>query len=566
MNKKYIVPRFQREYSWTQDEISEIWKDIISNIRFKNNIIVNEEYFIGSLVLVGEDKSTEFQIVDGQQRLTTLTILLSALVETFKEIEKEDLAQGLYTLIEGKTVLNKPFFKLENEHPKPFLQKVIQNFEKVKIAPETQEEVLLNNAYDFFVKRFQKQNLIKDFSEYTNLDSILIDETIYTNFLEAIRDQILQLKTIYITVSNEDDAYTIFETLNARGMNLTTVDLVKNEIFKALRSQHPNDDAKDNWKKIRTNLSLREEKVNIDTYFRHFWLSKYEFTTEDKIYKSFKKLVKQNKIQMDQFLEDLIYESDNYKKVTDPLLTDWKQQEEREIFNSLMALNVFRVTQVRTLLIALLTQRNKNEITLTDLKRVLKIVENFHFIFSAVCSSRASGLESKYSKYARRFRECKNNRDTRKVILDLNVDLKEKLPAQNTFVENFGNLYFTNDETKHKRLIQYIFKTLESSLRKTDELEIANITLEHIIPQSTVMLSGAVGKIGNLLPLAGSINNLVDRKDFKTKMVLFEKSELRVVKEFIKENSTKDNWTEEDILQRTEKMAIMAYNNIWRAD
>jgi len=176
----------------------------------------------------------------------------------------------------------------------------------------------------FFIKRLQKSNILKDFAEYTNLDITSLDDSIYINLLEAVRDQILQLKTIYITVSNEDDAYTIFETLNARGMNLTTVDLIKNEIFKALKSQHPNDDAKDDWKKIRMNLTAREEKVNIDTYFRHFWLSKYEFTTEEKIYKSFKNKVKQNRIQMSQFLNDLINESENYKKVTEPLLSDWK--------------------------------------------------------------------------------------------------------------------------------------------------------------------------------------------------------------------------------------------------
>jgi len=150
--------------------------------------------------------------------------------------------------------------------------------------------------------------------------------------------------------------------------------------------------------------------------------------------------------------------------------------------------------------------------------------------------------------------------------MELHYDLKEKIPAQNTFIENFGNLYFTNDETKHKRLIQYIFKTQETYLRNTNELELANITLEHIVPQSTVYLSNAVGKIGNLLPLAGTINNKVDRKDFKTKILYFQQSELKVVKEFVKNFSTKDDWTEADILQRTNDLAILAYNNIWSLD
>lgn len=87
VKKKYVVPRFQREYSWTKEKVSELWDDIVANINIGTDGQFNhEEYFIGSLVLVGDDKSLSMQIVDGQQRLTTITILLSALCERFIEI------------------------------------------------------------------------------------------------------------------------------------------------------------------------------------------------------------------------------------------------------------------------------------------------------------------------------------------------------------------------------------------------------------------------------------------------------------------------------------------------
>ena len=79
--------------------------------------------------------------------------------------------------------------------------------------------------------------------------------------LEAIRDQVLlNLKVIYITVANEDDAYMIFETLNARGKNLSSVDLIKNDLFKILNGTHPDDTAKRNWKQIQLSLSSRANK------------------------------------------------------------------------------------------------------------------------------------------------------------------------------------------------------------------------------------------------------------------------------------------------------------------
>ena len=210
----------------------------MSNILTKDDKLENQEYFIGSLVLVGEDKSTELMIVDGQQRLTTITMLLSALVDSFKEIKRDDLARGLYAFVEGRDVSNKPFFKLENENPKPFLQNSIQNFQKVAAQPSSDEESNLHAAFTSFSNRLQKNSLAKEFKVFWENQET--DETTkLCAILEAIRQQALTfLKTIYITVGNEDEAYTIFETLNARGMNLSPVDLMKNEIFKVLADEH----------------------------------------------------------------------------------------------------------------------------------------------------------------------------------------------------------------------------------------------------------------------------------------------------------------------------------------
>ena len=130
VNKKYIVPRFQREYSWKEEEVLELWKDLCSNIKIRSGECVNLEYFIGSLVLVGQDSSPEMKIVDGQQRLTTITILLSSLIQTFNDISEKDLADGIYyQYIEGKSNAYKPYFKLINETPKPFFQNRIQFIE-----------------------------------------------------------------------------------------------------------------------------------------------------------------------------------------------------------------------------------------------------------------------------------------------------------------------------------------------------------------------------------------------------------------------------------------------------
>ena len=114
VKKKYVVPRFQREYSWTREKVSELWDDIVSSILIeKDNSFTHEEYFIGSLVLVGDDKSISMQIVDGQQRLTTLTILLSTLCQRFLEIDRKNIAESIYdNYIAGKDDDGNYYFKL----------------------------------------------------------------------------------------------------------------------------------------------------------------------------------------------------------------------------------------------------------------------------------------------------------------------------------------------------------------------------------------------------------------------------------------------------------------------
>ena len=127
--RKYIIPRYQREYSWEKEQLEEFWEDINKQIKFNDREYIISEYFIGSLVLVGDDElGVEFYVVDGQQRLTTITIFLSVLTQIGKELGDEAFANSCYRYIEGKDSEFKSFFKLINETPKPFFQNTIQYF------------------------------------------------------------------------------------------------------------------------------------------------------------------------------------------------------------------------------------------------------------------------------------------------------------------------------------------------------------------------------------------------------------------------------------------------------
>lgn len=561
-NVKYVVPRFQREYSWTKDEVSELWHDVVSNLKLEDNIIINLEYFIGSLVLIGEDKSSELQIVDGQQRLTTITLLLSALVETFKNVGENDLAQGIYsTYIEGKDLKFKPFFKLENENPKPFLQESIQHITKKDNQPQNKEEKTLWEAYLYFVNKFKIEQLKKDIKFWDELDGTNNQKQIL--ILEAIRDQILlNLKVIYITVSNEDDAYMIFETLNARGKNLSSVDLIKNDLFKELNGTHPDDTAKRVWKQIQINLASRTNKVNFETFFRHFWLSKYNFITESKIYKNFKIESAKTSFTHYAFLIDLSEEAEVYNKIANPLKTDWPDQNDSQVFSSLYALGLFQIIQIRTFILALIRKRDERLIAHSDFVKVLDQMEKFHFKYSAVCSLKMNIFEGKYSKTARDLRKSTSKVQSKQIIDQLIQFYIKKEPSFDQYKNKLSEFKYTNQYTRDKRIIQYIFSKMENTLRQTNELTINNISLEHIDPQTRQ--NGNYGWLGNLLPLDKLLNEQCGDKSFINKLPIYSQSDLQIVNEFLTMYSSESDWNQANQQKWFDFIADKSYNDVWK--
>lgn len=537
-NKIYLVPRFQREYSWGEEEILEFWDDIIHQITSSpDNNISNVEYFIGCIVLVGEDTKPEYLIVDGQQRLTTLTILLRAIVARLNALGDQTAAKALYdNVIEGTDNDGKKYFKLLNETPKPFFQNEIQALSPERLnKPETDEEKQLSFAYDLLLK---KTGSLK-FESLSELESI-----------KVMRNQVLNfLKFILVTAKNEDDAYTIFETLNARGLSLTSVDLIKNWIFKNYSQIHPNDNAKDVWREIRKRIS---DFSDLETFFRHYWNSKYAFASNDRLYKSFKLFLKAGIIlSARDFLLELKTASEYYRKIGSPEDGDWTIQKEKVIGQSLVLINQYKVTQVRPLLLALF--ECKPNINQTIFIKSIVNLENFHFLFSNLCQDRASGLEGKYTRAAKNLRMAGDDKQkVRKVLVDLNKYLEKKRPNLQRVTDSLNKLDFKNGNDLNKKTIQTIFSKIEKSFYKTNEFAIGSFSLEHIKDQSESDLW--IGSIGNIIPLDENINNMIKGGiTFKDKKNKYSKSRFETVKYFLNLNH-QDTWTEENAKKWVEEL------------
>ncbi len=554
VNKKYIVPRFQRPFSWDIEEHQEFLNDIIKYTSQDKGNLLASEYFIGSIVLVGSDDGDEFEIVDGQQRLTTISIIFSVLTHIFDSLEEKKLADSCYNYVEGKDKNYESFFKLQNETPKPFFQKRIQYKEnKEELKPSSDEETLLLKSYEFYYDELSKENLCNRFGKSHD----------YIEMLKTIRDQLLKLKTIFITVESISDAYTIFETLNAKGKNLDTIDLVKNKIFEKIKDTHPSDNAKEIWKNIYKNIDKTDGNNNVERFFRYFWLSRYSFATSKNLYSEFKGRIKID--EYEKFLKDLNMASEDYHNIMFPQ-TNVFQNYRKHIFDSLIALKYFNVSQTNILLLALFKANREKIVTEKEFFIIIDMIEKFHFIYTAVTSSNPSGIEGKYSTLGRKLLSIKpnNKKEVGLVIKELKDYYKTKLPKESEFIEEFNKLEYRRNNHKRARLIKYIFMKIEKSNHSTNELvlDIESITLEHILSQSTT--KNNIGLIGNLLPLCSSINGKAKDYTLDKKIKFYSESQILEVKNFVKINKDKREWTEDDINNRTNDIAKMSYNEIWK--
>lgn len=558
VQRKYVIPRFQREYAWENEELQTIYEDLIENIYIRDGAFFTSDYFIGSLVLVGDDDDTskiERLVVDGQQRLMTFTIAFAVLAQKFKELGQERLSEKTHLNVMGEDNDGNPYAKLVNENPKPFFQKRIQQKDiDFNAIPETNEEKRILNAYNFFDRQLKETILIKNIRD----NNSGAGDINYLDALKAFRDQILKCKVIYVTVKSLDDAYTIFEVLNSKGKDLAPVDMIKNSLFSILTEDEPLDYAVEKWKEIKRNLKNCVD-LDMNIFYRHFWLSKYSLSTTRKLVYNFNKTIPRTIEGYTEFINSLEKEAKQYALIAAPKKEDWMQPEDLFVYTCLESFCIFNVSQVRIFLLALFEVKNSQLISFKNFKKILVYLEHYHFIFTAVCSSRPSGLERRYSSYARQLRNCTSKKESADCINNLITDLKEGIPDYSIFEKQFEKIVYTSAKEKDKKLVKYILKKLDTHY-SSNELVPNSFTIEHILPESVA--TEYVGMIGNLLPMGEQLNNDLSNKNFKSKMTRYPESQYTTVKKFVEENKDKEEWGEKEIVERTKCISEIMYHSI----
>jgi len=564
---KFIIPDYQRSYVWGEQNIEEFWKDI-------NDSEGEKLSFLGSFIFQSEDDTDEYyNIVDGQQRVITMCILLSVLRNISKEIKEEGLATSINErMVEMDERKKEPkgFFLNCWEEVQPFLEKYIfisngSSIENEIIQKKDITKYNIKNNYIFLYDLVKK-----DLGIEKNIDEIEDVEGIVKK-IERVLKNLDDLRIVYIKVNNDEEAYTAFEVVNARGQELGNIDLLKNLFYKEAFKEGRKKEMVQIWEKIINNIKSHK----LESFLKHFWHSYYgrsEFVTSKKLYKSIKKNIENenNKETPFSFAEKMLNDSEIYKTFADLENYDWigygdkYNKKNQEILKSLKVLKKFNITQAYIFLLSLI--RNRERLGERRIRNLINYIEKFHFIYSAISKLPGNRVEKIYAKHAEDLNTaCINGNDSEinKIYDNIQNSLKLILPSEEEFKNKAIAISYNS-----KDLVRYVFNEIEISLSSNEKvIDFLSSNIEHINAQNGIEDIGNkyMDNIGNLVILGGDLNSGAGNKLVKEKIDKYQESKLKIVEELIGQiKDSNGEWKEEDIVKRaqniSEKICNISYS------
>ena len=554
--RKYRIPRYQRPYAWDIDQISQLWEDLITN---------EEPYFLGSLIFNTEVEKKEgyVDIIDGQQRLLSLTILIAVFRDLAKDVDldKAKLYQRQDIAIEDRDG-REAYRILPADTLASYFSKYIQRDENsiLDSTPNTQEESRVKENYKYLYDKVKDE-----LRRFANREAQL-------EALNRLRKKVADLIVISVEIAKEEDAYEIFETTNARGLDLSVADLLKNLIFRKIKPGEDRDFAKDVWQQITTDVESTNTELR--KFIRYYWISKHAFVSEKRLYRE----IKNKTTDWQGLLHDLWDNSTWYNKLFAGNEQDFQGLKHgSKIYKSVFALRLMQVTQCYVLLLAIL--RNIDRLG-TDPTRIFQYIEKFTFQYNVVSKLPTNRIEKVYSKFALKIEETLDQTPDKKVsgkiqsiFAELERELRAEAPSEQIFKESFADLAYKKSENS-RQLMKYILSEVDTYLKKTDEhlIDFNNVNIEHLLPQNPHKdwqlkkgnIKGYVNKLGNLTLLSRRINSKVQNLPLDRKLPELANSELAITKDLVKQiEASNYKWGEEQITNRQGEFADLAYKNIW---
>ncbi|MCD8099722.1 MAG: DUF4268 domain-containing protein [Oscillospiraceae bacterium] len=451
-SKRFVIPVYQRNYDWKRENCKQLYDDLVKVVRGKR-----KSHFFGSIVSVynPDGANEEFLVIDGQQRLTTVSLLMLA----------------MYNLLQQKAIASAKPTLSERIYEEYLVDKWQNGDTRIKLKPVKNDRLAFGRLFDTEAERIPESNLTINYDYFCSRiqkEEITVDE---------LYDAICRLEIINITLNGDDNPQLIFESLNSTGVALSEGDKIRNFILMGLQPKEQTEYYEKYWNKIEENTAY-----DVSAFVRDYLSVKQQvIPAQSKVYFTFKAYVEDNEIQTEQLLQELLA----YAKWYHILLNGNTQS--RALNACIDRLNRLETTVTRPFFLEILRLQSEGKLSLDDVAEIFLITESYLFR-RTICDLPTNALNKIFltlHKDVLRYDGTENNYVEKLKYAILSKKERTRFPDDTEFSAAFAErqIYLMNSKNKI-----YILERLENYGTDEDKdvyrhFDAGDYSIEHIMPQ-----------------------------------------------------------------------------------
>ena len=548
---QFVIPIYQRNYVWEKKNILQLLKDIENMIPYYDNDDESIFHFFGSIVYIDtlhKGSFSEWTIIDGQQRLTTIFLILQALKHIYYEYEK--VITKKYLLNDGDII------NTNDEMDRYRLKPLVSDDNVYKLISDNKLERLTNSEQNSNV--LKAYNIIKKELEKW--------KTKYT--FEEIIGAIDKFKVVWIQLDKKEDPQQVFESINSTGDNLSAAELIRNFVLMNKDNSIQTHIYNEYWSPIEFDYVGTKK---LKEFFRFYISIKEQITIpEREVYEKFK--LQYEKLLTEQNEEEILNEILNYAKYYYYISRDASGSNNQILEETLKDYRNAKSNMPHIVIMETMNLYfNKQAIGESDLLNTIKLLTTY-IVRRNICGKDTKSISnifgSMLGKVLKKFEEGENyyNSVLKAFVVDTRLT-NQSMPTDKTVEEEFNksNLYSRESTT-------FVLKKIENN---ESRIPYSNLNVEHVMPQTETkywskyvnensIYEEVVNHIGNLTLVDSKDNSSMSNRNFESKKQVLNKSRHIKMNEDI---LNKENWNEDEILKRSDALAkefikIFPYPNI----
>lgn len=542
----YIVPPYQRNYAWDESQYGVFWSDISKTFNG-----ATPEYFLGSVV-INNSQAPELVVIDGQQRLITTAVLISALRSHLKAEGKTNFA----TLVEQDFLVKSDYRRqlftpslILNKTDKSFYDNFIFHNRSITDMRRLADDETCSPSNRLLAECFcyMHAKIAEISREGRNIEEIA------GTIIDSLNSRVFVIR---IDVKDDYNAFVLFETLNDRGLELSEADLLKNYLFSISRERLV--EAQGNWELMEHNLGSER----LIKFVRHQWLSRHGPIGERGLYSDIKaKITVPNDAV--RYSERLCEASDFYAALSEARHHLWARfpHEQQPVLRELIeTIEILRPEQLFIVLLAGLETDRRN------FAELARMMVNFTFRYTTICNLSPSNVLGPFIQAAREIR-ANGVVDTPRLFRNYLMPL---YPDDSQFHSAFSRKIIRSN-AQARYILAKINDYLSPNPSLRTQADPFATDLEHILPKRFDSVwdtnrrdfpGGAdkyVYRLGNMTLIAAKLNRELGNADFEVKKRVFASDCLAITRRVVEA----EKWTAEEIKSRQNWLASMACK-IWR--